>query len=69
MDSPASGWRPVVGSCEYVDEPLGSGTTELVSPKEYFSVNNCIMKHMLCEPHNMVLTIKYVPKYNNVATN
>jgi hypothetical protein len=26
-----SGYRPVAGSCEYGDEPSGSGATELVS--------------------------------------
>jgi hypothetical protein len=31
VDSFGSAWGPVAGSCEYGDEPMGSGTTELVS--------------------------------------
>jgi hypothetical protein len=31
MDSPCSGYGPVVGSGECSDEPLGSGITELVT--------------------------------------
>jgi hypothetical protein len=30
VDPVGSGWRPVAGSCEYGDEPSGSGATELV---------------------------------------
>jgi hypothetical protein len=30
MDSPGSGYGPLVGSCECGDEPSGSGATELV---------------------------------------
>jgi hypothetical protein len=31
VDSVGSGKGPVAGSCEYGDEPSGSGATELVS--------------------------------------
>jgi hypothetical protein len=31
VDPVGSGLGPVVGSCEYGDEPMGSGATELVS--------------------------------------
>jgi hypothetical protein len=30
VDSPGSGWGSLAGSCEYGDEPSGSGATELV---------------------------------------
>jgi hypothetical protein len=33
LDSAASGQGPVVGCCEHCNEPLGSGTTELVGTK------------------------------------
>jgi hypothetical protein len=31
VDEVVSGYGPVAGSCEYSDEPLGSGVTELVN--------------------------------------
>jgi hypothetical protein len=31
VNSVGSGQGPVAGSCEYGDEPLGSGTTELAT--------------------------------------
>jgi hypothetical protein len=32
VDSPGSGYGPMAGCCERVDEPLVSCTTELVNP-------------------------------------
>jgi hypothetical protein len=31
VDLVGSGWGPVAGSCEYGDEPAGSGATELLN--------------------------------------
>jgi hypothetical protein len=39
VDSPGSGQGPLAGSCECGDEPLGSGTTELVNYFHQFIAN------------------------------
>jgi hypothetical protein len=35
VDSPVSGYGPLVGCCECGDEPSGSGATELVVPSAH----------------------------------
>jgi hypothetical protein len=42
VDSAGSGLGPVVGVCEYGDEPSSSGTTELVT---YLTVTNKLLLH------------------------